>query len=174
MSGLLDALALTAAASLVISRQFRASRIDTDRRWWVLPVVLGVVALREPGVIDGHHQTAAVLLLAAEVIVGLVTGAGWAWTTRIWTEADGAVWSRGTRASVAVWGVGIALRAGLYGIGAALGVRQDGSALLLSLAVTLLVRSGVLARRLPSPGPAGAPGRAYRGAVSRPAGREPA
>ncbi|CAM5587390.1 HTH-type transcriptional regulator MalT [Streptomyces tendae] len=126
MSGLLDALVVTAVIGLVITRQFRPSRIDTGRRWWVLPLVLGIVALREPGMIDAHHRTAAVLLLAAEMIVGLATGAGWAWTTRIWAEADGAVWSRGTRASVAVWVAGIALRVGLYGVGAVLGVRQDG------------------------------------------------
>ncbi|MFH8706648.1 DUF1453 domain-containing protein [Streptomyces rubrogriseus] len=174
MSGLFDALVVTAVAGLVITRQFRASRIDTGRRQWVLPVVLGIVALRQPGMIDAHHQTAALLLFAAEVIVGLLTGAGWAWTTRIWAEADGAVWSRGTRASVAVWAVGIALRAGLYGIGAVLGVRQDGSALLFGLAVTLLVRSGVLAWRLQGSRPAGAPGPAYRDAVPRPAWKEPA
>ncbi|MGW5565775.1 DUF1453 domain-containing protein [Streptomyces tendae] len=174
MSGLLDALAVTAVAGLVITRQLRASRIDTDRRWWVLPVVLGVVALREPGLIDAHHHTAALLLLTAELVVGLVTGVGWAWTTRIWVEADGAVWSRGTRASIAVWAVGIALRAGLYGVGAVLGVRQDSSGLLLALAATLLVRSGVLAWRVQTRRPAGAPGPAYRDAVARPARKEPA
>ncbi|MFJ6075013.1 DUF1453 domain-containing protein [Streptomyces sp. NPDC093065] len=174
MSGLVDALAITAVAGLVITRQFRASRIDTDRRWWVLPVVLGVVALREPGLVDAHHSVASVLLLAAEILVGLVTGAGWAWTTRVWAGTDGAVWSRGSRASVAVWAVGIALRAALYGVGAALGVRQDGSALLLALAVTLLVRSGVLAWRVRTGRPAGAPGPAYRDAVSRPTWKEPA
>ncbi|MEU5741707.1 DUF1453 domain-containing protein [Streptomyces tendae] len=174
MSGLLDALAVTAVAGLVIVRQLRASRIDTDRRWWVLPVVLGAVALREPGLIDAHHHTAAVLLLTAELVVGLVTGAGWAWTTRIWAEADGAVWSRGTRASIAVWAVGIALRAGLYGVAAVLGVRQDSSGLLVALAATLLVRSGVLAWRVQARRPAGAPGAAYRDAVARPARKEPA
>ncbi|MFJ4334544.1 DUF1453 domain-containing protein [Streptomyces sp. NPDC088935] len=174
MSGLLDALVVTAVAGLVISRQLRPSRIDTDRRWWVLPVVLGVVALREPGMIDAHHQTTAVLLLAVELIVGLAMGAGWAWTTRIWVEADGAVWSRGTRASIAVWGAGLALRAGLYGVGAVLGVRQDSSALLLALAATLLVRSGVLAWRIQTRRPAAAPGPAYRDAVARPAWKEPA
>jgi hypothetical protein len=174
MSGLLDALAVTAVIGLVITRQFRAGRIDTGRRQWVLPVMLGILALREPGMIDAHHQTAAVLLLAAEVIVGLATGAGWAWTTRIWVEADGGVWSRGTRAGVAVWGVGIALRAGLYGVGAALGVHQDGSALLLALAATLLVRSGVQAWRVQAARPSGAPGAAYRDAVARPAWKEPA
>jgi hypothetical protein len=170
MSGLVDALMITAAAGVVITRQFRPSRLDTDRRWWVLPVVLGIVALREPGVIDVHHHTASVLLLAAEILIGLATGAGWAWTTRTWVEADGAVWSRGSRASAAVWVVGIALRAGLFAVGAALGVRQDSSALLLALAVTLLVRSALLAWRVQAPRPVGA----YGDAVPRPTWKEPA
>ncbi|MET9825319.1 MULTISPECIES: DUF1453 domain-containing protein [unclassified Streptomyces] len=174
MSGLVDVLVIAAVAALVIVRQFRASRIDTDRRWWVLPAVLAVVALREPGLIDAHHPTASVLLLAAEILVGLATGAGWAWTTRVWVEADGAVWSRGSRASVAVWGVGIALRAGLFGIGALLGLRQDSSALLLALAATLLVRSGILAWRAQAQRPAGVPGSAYGAAVPQPTWKEPA
>ncbi|CAL9617232.1 DUF1453 domain-containing protein [Streptomyces sp. enrichment culture] len=174
MSGFVDALVITAVAGLVIVRQFRAVRIDTDRRWWVLPAVLGIVALREPGMIDAHHHTVSVLLLAAETAVGLATGAGWAWTTRIWTAANGAVWSRGTRASAAVWGVGIALRVALFGVGAVLGVRQDSSALLLALAATLLVRSGVLAWRVHTTHPAGASRPAYGDVVSRPARKEPA
>lgn len=174
MSGFVDTLVITVVAGLVIARQFRAARIDTDRRWWVLPTVLGIVALREPGMIDAHHHTASALLLVAETAVGLATGAGWAWTTRIWVEADGAVWSRGTRASIAVWGVGIALRAGLFGIGAVLGVRQDSSALLLGLAATLLVRSGVLSWRVRAAHPAGACRAPYRDVVSRPARKEPA
>ncbi|MFF7609909.1 DUF1453 domain-containing protein [Streptomyces parvulus] len=171
MSGLVDALVITAVAALVITRQFRPSRVDTDRRWWVLPAVLAVVALREPGMIDAHHTTASVLLLIAEMVVGLLTGAAWAWTTHTWKEPDGAMWSRGTRASVAVWAGGIGLRAVLFAVGAALGVRQDSSALLLALAGTLLVRSGVLAWRVRIPSPA-VP--AYGAAVPRPARKEPA
>ncbi|MFF9495239.1 hypothetical protein [Streptomyces flaveolus] len=93
-----------------------------------------------------------VLLLAAELLIGVATGAGLAWTTRIGTAADGAVWSRGSRAGSAVWTAGIALRAALFVAGAALGVRQDTSALLLALAATLLARSGTLARRAQAPG----------------------
>ncbi|MYR45472.1 DUF1453 family protein [Streptomyces sp. SID5910] len=160
MSGLVDALMIVAVAGLVVFRQFRAHRIDTDRRWWVVPVVLGVIAVREPGMIDAHHHVASVLLLAAELCIGVATGVGWAWTTRVWVAADGAVWSRGSRASVAVWTAGIALRAALFAAGAALGVRQDTSALLLALAVTLLARSGILARRAQAAGRAATTGAA--------------
>ncbi|MFE6483961.1 DUF1453 domain-containing protein [Streptomyces sp. NPDC057757] len=148
MSGLVNALAILAVVALVIVRQFRAQQISADKRWWVLPAVLGFIALREPGVIDAHHQAEAVLLLGTELLIGLATGAGWAWTTRIWAAPDGSVWGKGTKASVAVWVVGIGLRVGLFGVGSLLGVHQDTTAMVLvALAATLLVRSGVLAWR---------------------------
>ncbi|MFF5515274.1 DUF1453 domain-containing protein [Streptomyces coeruleorubidus] len=170
MSGLIDALAIVLVAMLVIARQFRATPIDGERRWCLLPAILAVVALREPGVLDAHHHTASVLLLGAELLVGLATGAGWAWTTRIWVEPDGTVWSKSSRASVAVWGVGIGLRVGFFALGAAMGVHQDSSALLLGLAGTLLVRAGILARRGRLPGPSVKWGWAYGDSTVRPAG----
>ncbi|WP_340375479.1 DUF1453 domain-containing protein [Streptomyces sp. SS7] len=160
MSALVDALVIVAIAALVIVRQFRASRVDTDRRWGLLPAVLAVMALREPHLLDAHHVPASAVILGAELLVGLATGVGWAWTTRIGVEPDGAVWSRSTRSSVGVWILGPGLRAGLFALGVLFGVHQDSSALLPALAGTLLVRSGILiwrARRLdrsPVPGPA--------------------
>ncbi|MGW7791446.1 DUF1453 domain-containing protein [Streptomyces tricolor] len=147
MSGLVNALVIVAVGAMVITRQVRARAIDTDRRWWVLPVVLVVIALREPGVLDPHHRTESAALLAVELLIGLATGAGWAWTTRVWTAPDGVIWTKSTKASAAVWVAGIALRAGVFALGSLLGLHQDSSALLLGLAATLLVRAGILARR---------------------------
>ncbi|WP_371565333.1 DUF1453 domain-containing protein [Streptomyces canus] len=172
MSGLVDALLIVVAVVVVIARQFRASRIDTGRRWWLLPAVLAVVALREPGLVDAHHRTASAALLTAELLTGLAIGAGWAWTSRIWTEPDGAVWSRSTKASGAVWAAGIGLRVGLFALGAALGVHQDSSALLLALAATLLVRSGILVGRAHSLRPAPASVPAYGEPMFRYTGKE--
>jgi len=161
MSGTVNALVIVAVAALVIVRQFHARRVAADRRWWLAPVILTALAVREPGLLDVRHHTESALLLGAELLVGLATGAGWAWTTRIWAEADGAVWSKSTKASVAVWIVGIALRAGLFSVGALLGVHQDSSALLLGLASTLLIRSGILALRAQSVTFVGHPATAY-------------
>jgi hypothetical protein len=172
MSGLVNALVIVAVAALVIVRQFRASRIDADRRWWLLPGILAVIALREPDLLDTRHQTASVLVLGAEVIVGLAMGAAWAWTTRIWVEPDGAVWNKSTRASAAVWAVGIGLRAGFFAIGAPVGVHQHSSALMLGLAATLLVRSGILIWRTRSLGQASAHATAYGDHVPRSAWKE--
>ncbi|MFE5136778.1 DUF1453 domain-containing protein [Streptomyces fagopyri] len=165
MSGLVNALVIVAVVVLVVARQFRTRRVSTDRRWWIVPAVLAVIAVREPGLVDSRHRAGAILLIGAEIIVGLAVGAAWAWTTRMWVEPDGTVWSRSTKAGAAVWGVGIAVRLGLFGIGVLLGVRQNSSALLLALAATLLVRSGILLWRSQSLRPAGGQGAAYGGGV---------
>lgn len=172
MSGLVNALVIVAVLALVIVRQFRASRLDTGRRWWLLPGILAVTAVREPDLLDAHHPMAAALVLGGEVLLGLAMGAAWAWTTRIWAEPDGTVWSRGTGASVAVWGVGIALRLGIFGVGSLLGIHQDGSALMPALAATLLVRSGILRLRARSVHPAAAHTAAYGDHVPRSAWKE--
>jgi len=172
MSGLVDALLISAVVVLVVVRQFRTRRIDADRRWWLVPAVLVFLALREPGLLDAHHRTESVVLLGAELLIGLATGAGWAWTTRIWAEPDGTVWSKSTKASVAVWIIGIALRVGLFGLGAMLGVRQDSSALLLALAATLLLRSGILVWRAQFLSPAAGRSTAYGDGVPQPAWKE--
>ncbi|OIJ62913.1 DUF1453 family protein [Streptomyces mangrovisoli] len=172
MSGLVNALVIVAVVVLVIVRQFRARRIGADRRWWLVPAILAVVALREPGMVDSHHPTQSALLLGAELVLGLATGAGWAWTTRVWAEPDGALWSKSTKASVAVWGVGIAARAGLFALGAALGIHQHSSALMLALAATLLVRSGILVWRAQSLTATPAPAAAYGDDVIRPAWKD--
>ncbi|MFJ9247331.1 DUF1453 domain-containing protein [Streptomyces sp. NPDC101776] len=172
MSGLVNALVIVAVVAVVIVRQFRARRIDTDRRWWLLPVILAVVALREPGILDAHHHTESVFLLGVELVIGLATGAGWAWTTRLWVETDGTVWSKSTKASGGVWVVGIALRVGLVALGAMIGVHQDSAALMLGLAATLLVRSGVLTWRAQSFTEAAGSAPAYGFATARPARKE--
>jgi len=182
MVGLANALVVVAVVALVLVRQFRARPIGTDRRWWLLPLILCVIALREPGILDAHHRTESAALLAVELLIGLAMGAGWAWTTRLWTEPDGVVWAKGTKASAAVWIGGIALRIGVYGLGIALGLSQHSSALMLGFAGSLLVRGGILTWRartlgastgLPTP-PLGAMtgyASAY-GDGSRPTGKE--
>ncbi|MGW0083768.1 DUF1453 domain-containing protein [Streptomyces sp. NPDC003393] len=172
MSGLVNVLVIVAVAALVIVRQFAARRLDADRRWWVLPAILTFVALREPGIIDAHHRAESIALLAAELLIGLGTGAGWALTTRIWAEPDGTVWTKSTKASAAVWIGGIALRVALFALGAVLGVRQESGALMVALAGTLLVRSGVLVWRTRALTPVSAPVAAYGDGKPRPARKE--
>ncbi|MFD5752729.1 DUF1453 domain-containing protein [Streptomyces sp. NPDC127033] len=149
MSSLADALLIAAVVVLVVARQFRAQRVAAGgRRPYVLPVVLVVLALRQPGLLGAHDRPLSLVLLGVELVVGVVMGAGWAWTSRLWTEPDGTVWSKGTRATLAVWAAGIAVRLGLMGAGALLGVHQGSGALMLALASSVLVRQATLTWRV--------------------------
>ncbi|MEV7469021.1 DUF1453 domain-containing protein [Streptomyces kronopolitis] len=144
MSDSLNIVVITGVIALVFIRQVSAQRISSEgKAWWLIPVVLTVMALRQPGLVDPAHHMASGVLLGAEVLIGLACGAGWAWTTRIWTGDDGAVWTKGSWAAAGVWACGMALRVGLMGIAAVLGIHQGSSATMLSVAAMLLTRAGV-------------------------------
>ncbi|MGW7575009.1 DUF1453 domain-containing protein [Streptomyces sp. NPDC054765] len=144
MSGLLNIVVITAAVAWVFVRQFQAQRVTSEgKKRWLIPVVLTVMAVRQPGLLDPGHHMASAVLLGVEILIGLACGAGWAWTTRIWTDTDGAVWTKGSWAAAGVWLCGMALRLGLMGIAAFLGIHQGSAATMLSVAAMLLTRAGV-------------------------------
>ena len=96
---------------------------------------------------SGMINALVIVAVVGELMVGAVMGVIWALTTRVWTGPEGGVWAQGTRATITVWALGIALRVGLYAAGAAAGVHQGTGSVLLAVAVTLLIRAGVLLRR---------------------------
>ncbi|OAR23345.1 DUF1453 domain-containing protein [Streptomyces sp. ERV7] len=150
MSALVNVLVAVAVIALIISRQVRPQRLADAKRWWLVPAVLVCLGIREKGLVAPDHHLASVLLLGTEIVTGLLMGAAWGWTSKVWTEPDGSVWTKGTRATAAVWAVGIAVRAGLAGLGALAGIRMGTGALLLGLAASLLVRGGILVWRAQS------------------------
>lgn len=150
MSGLANALVIIAVIGLVLARQLKPRKVADGNRWWLLPAVLAFMALREPGLIDQGHRAEAIGLLCAELLVGVGMGAVWAWTSRMWTDKDGEVWVRGTKATAAAWLGCVVLRVGLYALAAVAGVHQDSGSLMLAIAATLLIRTGVVLRRAQS------------------------
>lgn len=144
MTTLANLLVIAAVLVLVVRRQMRVQRLDSERRFWILPLILGALALRDPQIIDHQHAALSGGLLAAGLVAVLGMGSVWGWTVRLWRAADGSVMVKGTKATVAAWIGMIAIRLGLYGIGGALHVHQSGSSLMLGMAVLLLVRSLVV------------------------------
>jgi hypothetical protein len=144
MPAVANLLVIAAVMVLVVQRQMRVQRLDTERRFWLLPLILGVLALRDPQIIDHQHTALSAALLAAGMVAVLAMGTVWGWTVRIWRAADGTILLKGTKATLAAWGGMIAIRIGLYALGSALGVHQAGSTLMLGMAVLLLVRSLVV------------------------------
>ncbi|GAA1981759.1 DUF1453 family protein [Kitasatospora viridis] len=154
MTNVVNIIVILGVVAFIVSRQFRAQQINPNRRFWLVPIILAVVALRDPHVIDRTHEGAAVALLLGSVVLVLVMGLVWGWTVRLWRASDGSVWMKGTVATVGAWSGLIAMRVGLYGLGAALHVHQSSSALLLTLGALLLSRSLVVnwrARSLDGP-----------------------
>jgi hypothetical protein len=150
MSGPVNALVILAVVGFVIARQLRPRTVGGGR-WWLIPGVLVVMAIRDGGsLIDAHHQDAAVALFTAELVVGAVMGVVWATTTRMWTDPDGKVWAQGTKTTIGVWVLGIAARVGLAVVAASMGVHQSSGSVMLAVAATLLIRTGVLLRRAQS------------------------
>ncbi|GAA1078840.1 MULTISPECIES: DUF1453 domain-containing protein [Kitasatospora] len=148
LAALANVLVALAVVALVVTRQMKARLIETGGRFWLVPLVLAVVALRDPALIDRDHRVAAVAVLAGSLLTVLAMGCVWGWTVRLWQEADGTVWAKGTRATVAAWVGMIVLRIGWYALGGALHVHQSTAVLLLSLGVLLLVRGAVLKLRV--------------------------
>ncbi|MEV5597937.1 DUF1453 domain-containing protein [Streptomyces sp. NPDC052496] len=155
MSGLLNILVIVAVIALLVVRQFTPQRLAAEsKRWWLLPAVLAFMAVREPGLVDSAHPTGSAVLLTVGVLLGLLTGAAWAWTMRIWTDADGQVWSAGRAMTAAAWLLGAGLRFGLYGVAVLVGVHLGTQATMLSVAATLLARTGTLVWRAQASRPA--------------------
>lgn len=148
MGDLTTYLVVAAVAAWVVSRQFAARKVTWDRKAWLLPVVLACTAITKPdGLLDPAHRTASLVLVVAGTAVGLLTGAGLAWTMCLWTGPDGAVWGKGRAMTAVVWVLGIAVRLGLLGTGALLGVHLGSQATTLGIAAVLLAQSGALALR---------------------------
>lgn len=154
LSGLTDILVAVAVVALVLVRQLRPRRVTEGRSWWILPAVLVYFGLKQGGVLDPRHEAASAGLLAAEMVIGAGMGAVWAFTTRIWRDESGTAWMKGTKATAAAWAGGITLRVGLAALAAATGVHEGKGALMLSLAVTLLIRKAVVAWRISGRAPA--------------------
>lgn len=155
LSGPTDVVVAVAVVVLILARQLRARRVAEGRSWWILPAVLVYLGVKQGGVLDPHHETASAALLAGEMLIGVGMGVVWAFTTRVWRDASGTAWMKGTKATAAAWIGGIALRIGLVALAATMGVHEGAGALMLALAATLLVRKGVVAWRVGSEVPSG-------------------
>ena len=146
--------AVVAVVGYVLVQQFSARRVTGGGRWWAAPMVLAYFAARRPDLIDADHRAQTVALLAVEILSGAAIGVAWAWTTRVWRDASGLVWAKGTKTTAFVWLCGIAMRVGLIGVGALIGVRSGSGSFMLAMAASLLVRTGVLLWRAQAAVPA--------------------
>jgi uncharacterized sodium:solute symporter family permease YidK len=148
MSSAANVVLIIAVVGYVIARQFQARQFSGNaRRMLILPAVLAFIGLREPGLLDHHHQATAAALLILGVIIEVGMGTVWGFTTRIWRDENGAIWAKGTKATAFAWCGMLLIRVGLFALGSALGVATGQGAIMVSLAALLLVRSAVVTWR---------------------------
>ncbi|MEZ0089636.1 DUF1453 domain-containing protein [Streptacidiphilus sp. EB129] len=132
----------------VLARQLRARQITGDiRRMLVIPAILAVIGLRDQHLLDHAHQTTSAVLLVIGIVLEVAMGFAWGFTTRIWRDASGAVWSKGTVATAAAWIGMLLVRVLLAVVGRGMGIPLSQGSIMLSLAALLLVRTAVVTWR---------------------------
>ncbi|MHA6763258.1 DUF1453 domain-containing protein [Streptacidiphilus sp. PAMC 29251] len=138
----------------VVARQFKARRVSEDgRKMLIVPALLAVLAFKNGNLVDPAHKDAAAALLVVSIVLEVGMGFAWGFTTRIWRDASGAVWYKGTKATGFAWTGMILVRVLLYVVAGGLGIATGQGALLLSLAAVLLVRKAVVTWRAREVGP---------------------
>lgn len=149
---LLSAVLALAVLSLAVYRQMRARRI-VEGRALTLPLVLIAVGVLQGNLIDQTHASLSVTLLVAELVAGAALGAVRAFTMRIWRDAEGALWGKGTSWTVVAWVVMIAARFGFAAAGSAAGMTLQVGPVLIFLGLSLVVQAGIVGLRARSTHP---------------------
>jgi membrane protein CcdC involved in cytochrome C biogenesis len=139
MSTVITALIAVAVVVLVIIRRFSSQPVN-ERRYLILPIILIVIGVRDGKLISGQHATTSAVLLVAEIVVAVAMGLAIGFTTRVWRDDGGRLWSKGTKATAGVFAGSLLLRGAMYGIGAALGVHTGTGTILVYVAIWLLAQ----------------------------------
>ncbi|HEY7222596.1 MAG TPA: hypothetical protein VH561_03130 [Micromonosporaceae bacterium] len=133
---------IAALVVLVIVRRFSGSPVTA--RSGVLPAILVVV-----GAVQLHTSMtfAAVVLLAAEAVLGAAAGVARGYTIHLY-ERDGHLWQRYTVFTLLVWFAMIGVRVGAAFLGQAMGIGfPGGPAAMITFGLSLLVEAFVVRTR---------------------------
>lgn len=143
-----------AAFALILYRQLRTTRVDLDSGPRTL-VIFGVIGLVLAGQYLSQHAIAPLSVIA--LLLSLIVAAVLAWvrgrSVRIWADAAGIWWRRGTWLTLVLWlvamGSHIGIDAGLsYLAGSANGAGLGNATIMLYLAVSLGLQRLVVASRI--------------------------
>lgn len=142
----LNIVLIAAVVVFILVRRFSARQVS-EGKLYVLPLILGVVAIVQGHLADPHHYDLSVGLLAAEVAAAALLGLGLGATMRVWRGSDGVLWSKGTWATLGLFVLSIGVRGGIMAIGYAAGVKPGSGPIMLSVAAWLLAQNAVVAWR---------------------------
>lgn len=154
-----DVLLIVAAVVWVLARQVQVARVK-PRLLVLAPLVLAFFGIRSLPA-STWRVAADLALLAVSAALSLGLGAWRGLTIKVWRDADGTWWRKGSVLTLVLWGVLIVARGLLYGVGVAVGHRDasDLGAVLVTLALSFAAQNTVTALRMNAapPLPAGQP-----------------
>lgn len=154
MTQILIGLVFAALVVFILVRRFGARKIGSELRLFVIPIVLVAVAALQSDFIDAKAPLLSESLLALGTLLAGALGAGVGYTMRIWRDAAGTPWSKGTKLSVLMLIATILVRVGIIAADYALGLAPSTGASVLFVAAWLLAQNAVIAwrvRTLPAP-----------------------
>ena len=154
-----DVLLIVAAVVWVLARQVQVAQVK-PRLPVLAPLVLASFGIRSLPA-STWRVPADLALLAVSAALSLGLGAWRGQTIKVWRDADGTWWRKGSVLTLVLWGVLIVARGLLYGVGVAVGHRDasDLGAVLVTLALSFAAQNTVTALRMNAapPLPAGQP-----------------
>ncbi|MER7209705.1 hypothetical protein ABT340_21790 [Streptosporangium sp. NPDC000239] len=132
--------------ALVVYRQMR-TRPAAGRGLLVFGLILTGAGVYGGGLLEESPSVLGVAVIAVEAVMAVAFGALRAWTVRVWREADGVAWARGTAWTLAAWVVSFAARLALFAAGGALGLTYRPAAALVFAGLTVAAQAVLVARR---------------------------
>lgn len=140
------ALLILLLVAFVIYRQFR-TRPANKPLVLIIGGALFVGGIASGGVVDPLNPTLSVALFGVEALVAVALGAWRAATVRMWLDASGMAWAKGTSWTLVAWLASIAVRVGLYLAGQALGLPPSTGGVLVFVGLTIGVQGYLVASR---------------------------
>ena len=146
-------LLIAVAVVWILARQVQVARVK-PRLLLLVPLVLAYFGIRSLPA-STWHVPADLGLLAVSAAVSVGLGVWRGQTIKVWRDADGTWWRKGSTFTLALWGALIVARGLLYVLDAALGHRQASGlgAVLLTLALSFAAQNAVTALRMNSAQP---------------------
>ena len=143
-----DVLLVVAAVVWVLARQVRLARVK-PRLLVLAPLVLAFFGIRSLPA-STWRVPADLALLAVSAALSLGLGVWRGQTIKVWRDADGTWWRKGSVITLVLWGVLIVARGLLYGVGVAVGHREASGlgAVLVTLALSFAAQNTVTALRM--------------------------
>jgi hypothetical protein len=163
-----DVLLIAAAVVWILARQVQVAPVK-PRLLWLTPLVLAFFGIRSlPS--STWHVPADLGLLAVSAAVSLGLGVWRGQTIKVWRDADGTWWRKGSALTLVLWAALIVARGLLYGVDVAVGHREATNlgAILVVLALSFAAQNAVTALRMNIAQPLGG------GQPAEPAGRDTA